>query len=293
MDEAKSYKTAGAFRTALETRLQMRAREEGTDLQRIRRQVAFDRILARMFSKGPKATYPWVLKGGYAMELRSHSARTTKDIDLTLHDGTRLSKDPKERREQVRSMLQEAAATRLNDYFEFLVGEAREDLEGAPEGSSRYPVQAQMDGRDFARFHVDVGIGDDVLEPLDVVTGRDWLGFGGVEPPSFPVISAEQQFAEKLHAYTLPRGERVNTRTKDLLDMVLLIRGEKLDNDKTATAIRVTFSKRATHEMPLELDMPPAVWKPVFAALAKECSLAMNLREGFEMVRECTRMLEM
>jgi Nucleotidyl transferase AbiEii toxin, Type IV TA system len=146
---------------------------EGTDLQRPRRQVAFDRFLARMFSKGPKATYPWVLKGGYAMELRIHSARTTKDIDLTLYDGTRLSKDPKERHEQMRAMLQEEAATRLNDYFEFLIGEAREDLEGAPEGGSRYPVQAQMDGRDFARFHVDVGIGDEVLEPLDVVTGRE------------------------------------------------------------------------------------------------------------------------
>ena len=120
--------------------------------------MAFDRFLARMFSKGPKATYPWVLKGGYAMELRMHSARTTKDIDLTLHDGTRLSKDPRERGEQVRAMLQEAAATRFDDYFEFLVGEAREDLDGAPEGGSRYPVQARMDGRDFARFHVDVGV---------------------------------------------------------------------------------------------------------------------------------------
>jgi predicted nucleotidyltransferase component of viral defense system len=233
MDEVKSYKTAGAFRTALETRLLTRAREEGTDLQRLRRQVAFDRFLARMFSKGPKATYPWILKGGYAMELRTHSARTTKDIDLTLHDGTRLSKDPKERREQVRALLQEAAAMRMNDYFEFLIGEAREDLEGAPGGGSRYPVKAQMDGRVFATFHVDVGIGDEVLEPLDVVIGEDWLGFGGVEPPSLPIISAEQQFAEKLHAYTLPRGERVNTRTKDLIDMVLLIQRENLDKART------------------------------------------------------------
>jgi hypothetical protein len=120
--------------------------------------VAFERFLARMFSKGPKATYPWVLKRGYAMELRMHPARTTKDIDLTLYDGKRLSRDPKERGEQVRAMLQEAAATPFNDYFEFLVGEAREDLDGAPEGGSRYPVQARMDGRDSARFHVDVGV---------------------------------------------------------------------------------------------------------------------------------------
>jgi hypothetical protein len=45
-DEAKTYKTAGAFRAALEMRLQNRARAEGTDLQRLRRQVAFDRFLA-------------------------------------------------------------------------------------------------------------------------------------------------------------------------------------------------------------------------------------------------------
>jgi predicted nucleotidyltransferase component of viral defense system len=291
-DEAKTYKTAGAFRTALETRLQNRARAEGTDLQRLRRQVAFDRFLARMFSNGPKAAYPWVLKGGYAMELRTHTARTTKDIDLTLHDGTRLSKDPNERREQVRAMLQEVAATPFDDFFEFLVGEAREDLEGAPGGGSRYPVQARMDGRDFARFHVDVGIGDEVLEPLDIVTGEDWLGFGGVEPPSFPVISAEQQFAEKLHAYTLPRGERVNTRTKDLIDMVLLIREEKLDRAKTAAAVRATFRKRATHEVPKELDPPPPPeWEPVFDALARECNLDMKLHGGFEAVREFTRTL--
>jgi hypothetical protein len=291
-DQAKSYKTAGAFRAALEARLQTRAREQGTDLLRIRRQVAFDRFLARMFSQGPKAAYPWVLKGGYAMELRMHFARTTKDIDLTLHDGTRLSKNPKERAEQVRAMLQEAAASPFDDYFEFLVGEARQELDGAPEGGNRYPIQARMDGRDFARFHVDVGVGDEVLEPLDIVTGEDWLGFGGVAPPSLPLISAEQQFAEKLHAYTLPRGERVNTRTKDLIDMVLLIRGEELDKDKTTVAVRATFLKRATHDVPKELDPPPAEWEPVFDALAKECDLTMKLGEGFELVREFKNTLD-
>jgi Nucleotidyl transferase AbiEii toxin, Type IV TA system len=291
-EETKTYKTAGAFRTALEARLQNRAREEGTDLQRLRRQVAFDRFLARIFSKGPKAAYPWVLKGGYAMELRSHTARTTKDIDLTLSDSRGLSKAPKERREQVRAMLQEAAATRFEDFFEFLVGEAREDLEGAPGGGSRYPVQARMNGRDFARFNVDIGIGDEVLEPLDVVTGEDWVGFAGVGPPCFPMISAEQHFAEKLHAYTLPRGERANTRTKDLIDMVLLIRGGKLDKAKTAAVVRATFAKRKTHAVPQELDAPPAAWEPVFDALAKECGLVVKIEEGFAVVREFARTIE-
>jgi hypothetical protein len=124
------------------------------------------------------------------------------------------------------------------------------------------------------------------------VTGEDWLGFGGVAPPSFPIISAEQQFAEKLHAYTLPRGERVNTRTKDLIDMVLLIREETLAKSKTAAVVRATFMKSATHDVPKELDPPPAEWEPVFDALAKECNLAMQLPEGFELVREFTKTLE-
>lgn len=57
------------------------ARAAGTALQRVRHQVAFERFLARMFSKGPKADYTWVLNAGYALELRTHSARTTKDIE--------------------------------------------------------------------------------------------------------------------------------------------------------------------------------------------------------------------
>ncbi len=286
MAETKQYKTAGAFRAALEARLQTRAHAEQTDLQRLRRQVAFDRLLARLFSKGPEAKYPWVLKGGYAMELRIRSARTTKDIDLTLHDGTRLSENPKERREQIRGMLQEAAATDLNDYFEFLVGDAREELDGAPEGGSRYPVEVRMDGREFARFHVDIGIGDEVLEPLDVVEGRDWLAFSGIETPWFPAISREQQFAEKLHAFSLPRGERANTRTKDLIDMVLLIREQKLDRARTKVAIEGTFANRATHDIPQKLEAPPETWQPVFAALARECGLTLTLSEGFAMVQE-------
>lgn len=82
--EPKRYATAAAFRRALEDRLQDIAGKESVDLQRLRRQVAFDRLLARLFQVGQSPLLPWVLKGGYAMELRIKAARTTKDIDLTM-----------------------------------------------------------------------------------------------------------------------------------------------------------------------------------------------------------------
>jgi hypothetical protein len=85
----KRYATAAAFRRALEDRLQDIAGKEGVDLQRLRRQVAFDRLLARLFQAAEPHAPPWVLKGGYAMELRIKAARTTKDIDLTMHSALR------------------------------------------------------------------------------------------------------------------------------------------------------------------------------------------------------------
>lgn len=66
--EPKKYATPAAFRRALEDRLQAIAKKEGVDLQRLRRQVAFDRLLARLFQVGDLKQLPWVLKGGYAMD---------------------------------------------------------------------------------------------------------------------------------------------------------------------------------------------------------------------------------
>ncbi len=81
MPSPRTYATAGAFRRALEERLKRASLTDQIDLNRLRRQVSFDRLLARLFREEPA---PWVLKGGYALELRFKAARSTVDIDLTL-----------------------------------------------------------------------------------------------------------------------------------------------------------------------------------------------------------------
>jgi len=45
----RTYRSAADFRRALEDRLQEIAKKEAVDLQRIRREVAFDRLLIRLF----------------------------------------------------------------------------------------------------------------------------------------------------------------------------------------------------------------------------------------------------
>lgn len=84
MTAPRQYTTAGALRTALEARLNERSRRDGVDSHRLRRQVAFDRLLARMFDPSQPARDGWVLKGGYALEMRFRRARSTKDLDLTV-----------------------------------------------------------------------------------------------------------------------------------------------------------------------------------------------------------------
>lgn len=143
------------------------------------------------------------------MELRILHARMTRDLDLGMKEISSSG---------LRERVQDSAATEMEDFFTFKIGEAMLDLEAAPYGGQRFPVEAVMDGRTFIRFHLDIALGDDGLAPNDILPGRDWLGFAGLPAPVFTVIPEAQHFAEKVHAYTVVR-ETPNTRVKDLVDM--------------------------------------------------------------------------
>ena len=281
MAPPRSYSTAGAFRKALEERLKRTSRTDQIDLNRLRRQVSFDRLLARLFHI---EIPPWALKGGYALELRFKTARSTVDIDLTLlRIPTAASSDSVTG--IVRKMLQRAADVPLRDWFEYKIGRPILDLDAAPYGAARYPIEARMDARMFVRFHLDVGIGDAVMHPLEVLECRDWLGFAGIEGCKVLMIPREQQFAEKLHAYTLPRSNP-NSRVKDLVDLALLCGSGDLNSQRLLDALHLTFARRATHAMPAELTAPPTEWQAPFQALAEECGLPPDIATVFVRVRD-------
>lgn len=281
MAPPRSYSTAGAFRKALEERLKRTSQSDQIDLNRLRRHVSFDRLLARLFHV---ETPPWVLKGGYALELRFKTARSTVDIDLTLQRiPTAASSDSMTG--IVREMLQRAADIPLGDWFEYKIGSPILDLDAAPYGGARYPIEARMDARIFARFHLDAGIGDAVMQPLEVLECRDWLGFARIESCKVLMIPREQQFAEKLHAYTLPRS-KPNSRVKDLVDLALLSGSGDLNSQRLLDALHLTFERRATHVIPAELAAPPSEWQAPFQALAEECGLPPDIGTVFARVRE-------
>jgi len=272
----KSFATPAAFRTALEDRLKKTAEARGVPVNNLRLKFAIERLLARLFTK---AHPPWLLKGGYAMELRYRpKARTTKDIDLTVKGGG--SAALAERLASIRDEMQEAADSDLGDFLEYRIGAPKGELPGPPEGGASFPVEAMLAGRTFALFHLDLGFGDAVIGTPELLGGDDFLGFAGIAPAKALAIPKAQQFAEKMHAYTYPWTDRPNTRTKDLVDMLLLIEKGLRADDELRRAVQATFDTRKKHDIPTDLQAPPRTWQKDFAAMAKEVELSTSDVDG-------------
>jgi hypothetical protein len=279
---AKSFATSAAFKTSLEARLKLLAAQRGTPLNTLRLKLVIERLLARLFALPHP---PWLLKGGYAMELRYRPrARTTRDIDLSCL--TSSDAEQSVRLQAIREQLQTAAAIDLGDHLTFLIEAPTTELEGAPEGGARFPSEAFLAGKTYGRFHIDLGFGDEMGSQPETLVGDDLLSFASIPPGQILAIPKAQQFAEKLHAYTFPWTDRTNTRAKDLVDLVLLIETAGVTPTETAGAIRATFQRRHTHEIPTLLRDPPPVWANEFASLAQEAELkASVLATAFETLR--------
>lgn len=271
-----TFKTPTDFRRSLESRLKSFSVKAGQDLQQIRRKVAFERFLARIFHSELSG---FVLKGGYAMELRALHARATKDIDLTcLH---RVDSPDGIIEELITQELSALARNDLKDYFTFEIGDSRMDLDNAPYGGARFSVASFIDKKLFVRFQLDVEA-DAIIDEIELLEGSNWLDHYGIGTPKMRMISIEQQFAEKLHAYSRPRELRVNTRTKDLIDMLLLLQLRKIDVKNVRNIAQKIFKIRGTHPLPIIIELPPSEWAPLYEALARECGISLAMNEAHE-----------
>lgn len=153
----------------------------------------------------------WVLKGGFALELRRGGlARATRDVDIDW--STSLDEA---------TALVEAAALDLADDFEFAITRVGAADIGAG-GGIRFRADAYLGGRLFEPLLIDVG-GAGTVAPADELTAPDLLDFAEIEPARIRAIPLEQHIAEKLHAYTRRYGDdQPSSRAKDLIDIILM-----------------------------------------------------------------------
>ncbi len=191
------YKTDTDLRKALEERLKQRAKEEGEPLNRLRKRVVFERCMVRL-QKDQNS--PWVLKGGFALELRlGNRARMTKDVDLTIDLG--FFENRPDSLSELTQKLREDLQREDEDRFVFILPEGREEeLPAQGVKSYRFSVEARLDGRMFETIIVDVGVGDPLIRPLDELPGSDLLSFADIASPRIRATTPAQHLAER---YTL------------------------------------------------------------------------------------------
>lgn len=265
------YHTPAAFRQALEERLKQQERESGEPLIRLRKRVTFERLMARLQEK---ETSPWVIKGGFALELRlGERARMTKDLDLGVDLG--YFHPMEVTAATVASKLREDAASSNEDCFSFVVPDIGEpDLNIPGVKAFRYTVEARLDGRRFETNRIDVGIGDPLIPPFDNLESSDLLSFAHIPRIRFRTTSRAQHVAEKIHALTRPYEDRLNTRVKDLADIILLLNLGMPHPNEVKKVVTEIFVARKTHDLPTVIESQPKTWATPYRIMAKELEIA-------------------
>lgn len=260
MSAKDRYRTPAAFRTALEHRLRDEAQRSGVALQRLRKEAAFNRLLARLQRVAP---HSWALKGGLALIARLGSqVRATRDADANWRATQQSLEDALDTIEDLD----------IGDWFTFSVGDAHALLGEGEAGALRYPVTARLNGRAFEQLSFDVNIsGTEDERPVEIVTvGRNPFAFIDEPPLRIPMITPTQQLAEKLHAYTRRYDNEPSSRAKDLFDTLVIADQVQLPEGTTFSAeVQRTFEIRDT-PWPPQLAAPPTTWAGPWKAFVAE-----------------------
>ena len=189
------YTSAAAFRQALDQRLKNEAATRGLGVGRLRKRVAFELFLRRLLAVAPDR---WVLKGALALDFRlAITTRATKDIDLGREDDEQAAIHD----------ITAAQQLVLDDFFTFAATRT-DELDNTDEFSAiRFHVTAQLAGRTFEQFLVDIAFTDPVSWTPDNIQTSDLLSFADIGPLTLPAIPLPQHLAEKVHAYTRTYGK--------------------------------------------------------------------------------------
>jgi hypothetical protein len=262
------YDTAEAFRAALDQRIRNEATTTSLPVMRLRKRVAFERFLARL---AVAESGSWVLKGAFALELRlGVGTRMTKDIDLAGADNELTAT----------TSLIAAQAIDLHDHFSFDIARTAALDQAEAFRAVRYSVTAEVAGRRFEQFPVDVALDEQPTAPSERLPIPSLLDFADIQPIEMPVIAIEQHIAEKVHAYTATYGpqEQQSTRIKDLIDILLIADLASPHAGRLRASLDTTFSRRERQPLPTALPSPPTSWASPYARATADIGLPTDLR---------------
>jgi hypothetical protein len=226
----RRYKTPAALQSALSERIAARYPRE--EFQFRRNEVAYRRLVARMFTTDPDK---WVLKGGFAMILRLDPNRTSNDVDVT------YVAQAGEHRLALQA-LERAIATDLDDFFSFEITGVGDETE---DRARRVAIVSRLGAREFTRFRVDLAVPRPDV-PADRVQAPPLSGIDEIDAlPPVLVLAWPQQIAEKICAIFEQHRDGFSSRSRDLADLGMVAdQVNDLDGSALIAALRAEEERR-------------------------------------------------
>lgn len=226
------YSSAQAFGAAVTSRLASLA-GPGRPVSQLRRQFAYDRLLARLFTAAPEE---WILKGGVAMIARLTTVRHTADVDLVAREHST---------DTALTALHKDAGVDLGDFFTFRFGPARALIQGV--AGLRIPTEAWLGPRVFERFGVDLVTGAVITGYPEEAQPLLGLTIPGLVRPGYRLYPLVDSVADKVMAIVETHQGRPSTRFRDLADLVAVAHGHRVRARDLGAAFQSERGRRGLH----------------------------------------------
>ncbi len=253
------YATPAALLAAIETRLRQNW-ADGRPAQELRRQLAHERLCARVFHDPAEG---WVLKGGVGLFTRltvagAPGTRHTMDVDLFQAGATAG---------EAAARLQELITTNIGDHFTFTV-EGAHPTHVQGDGGYRISVTAHLGSKVFDRFPIDVTADQPTDTTPDTVQPVPVLDIPGLQPPAYRLYPVVNHVADKLAAMVERHvGDTPSTRYRDLVDLVLIALSHPVDATTLHRAVSAELHNRHLPAV-TTVPIPAPAWESGYQAVA-------------------------
>ena len=252
---------------------------EGDDGLALRRRVGMALVVVgQMLPEG-------AIKGGSAMALRyGRGTRFTQDLDAARVQSL----------DRFRSDFEESLARGWAGFTGRLIEKAAPRPTGVPTSYVMKPFEVRLDylGRPwcsvkFELGHNEIGDADRPDHQLAPDLAVLFTEVGLESPRPVPVMRADHQVAQKLHA----ASETGSERARDLVDLQLLDRGEELDLAQVASTCKRLFEYRRQQEWPPTI-VPGNQWDTLYTEAADGLDLLAGLDEAIAWANEFIRRID-
>lgn len=252
---------------------------EGDDGLALRRRVGMALVVVgQMLPEG-------AIKGGSAMALRyGRGTRFTQDLDAARVQSL----------DRFRSDFEESLARGWAGFTGRLIEKAAPRPTGVPTSYVMKPFEVRLDylGRPwcsvkFELGHNEIGDADRPDHQLAPDLAVLFTEVGLESPRPVPVMRADHQVAQKLHA----ASETGSERARDLVDLQLLDRGEELDLAQVASTCRRLFEYRRQQEWPPTI-VAGNQWDTLYTEAADGLDVLAGLDEAIAWVNEFIRRID-